>query len=62
MMPEYEPLDYSPPVPNEYINKNASLTKGKAFSRMSAQSIAHLVMVIFILLGNLSYYYQRKRG
>jgi len=47
---------------NEYINENASITKGKAFSRMSAQSVAHLVMVIFILLGNLSYYYQRKRG
>ena len=42
---------------NEYINENASITKGKAFSRMSAQSVAHLVMVIFILLGNLSYYY-----
>ena len=47
---------------NKYINQNASITKGKAFSRMSAQSVAHLVMVIFILLGNLSYYYQRKRG
>ena len=47
---------------NEYINENASITKGKAFSRMSAQSVAHLVMVIFILLGNLSYYYERKRG
>ena len=47
---------------NEYINENASITKGKAFSRMSAQSVAHLVMVSFILLGNLSYYYQRKRG
>ena len=47
---------------NEYINENASITKGKAFSRMSAQSVAHLVMVLFILLGNLSYYYQRKRG
>ena len=47
---------------NKYINQNASITKGKAFSRMSAQSVAHLLMVIFIILGNLSYYYERKRG
>ena len=47
---------------NKYINKNGIITQGKAFARMSAQSVAHLLMVIFIVLGNLSYYYQRKRG
>ena len=47
---------------NKYINTGAIITKGKAFARMSAQSVAHLVMVVFIVLGNLSYYYERRRG
>ena len=47
---------------NKYINQNAIISKGKAFARMSAQSVAHLLMVIFIILGNLSYYYERRRG
>ena len=47
---------------NKYINQNSTITKGKAFARMSAQSIAHLLMVVFIVLGNLSYYFERKRG
>ena len=47
---------------NKYINQNATISKGKAFARMSAQSVAHLLMVIFIILGNLSYYYERRRG
>jgi len=47
---------------NKYINKDGMLIQGKAFARMSAQSVAHLLMVIFIVLGNLSYYYQRKKG
>jgi len=47
---------------NKYINKNVNITKGRAFARMSAQSVAHLLMVVFIVLGNLSYYYERKRG
>ena len=47
---------------NKYINTSAIITKGKAFARMSAQSVAHLVMVVFIVLGNLSYYYERRRG
>ena len=47
---------------NKYINKNATISKGRAFARMSAQSVAHLLMVAFIVLGNLSYYYERKRS
>ena len=47
---------------NKYINQNSTITKGKAFARMSAQSIAHLLMVVFIVLGNLSYYFERKRS
>ena len=46
---------------NKYINQNANIDKGKAFARMSAQSVAHLLMVIFIILGNLSYYYERRK-
>ncbi len=44
---------------NKYIN-NVEIEKGKAFARMSAQSVAHLLMVIFIIVGNIAYYYSRK--
>ena len=47
---------------NKFINENSTIKKGKAFARMSAQSVAHLLMVAFIILGNLSYYFERKRG
>ena len=47
---------------NKFINNDAEITKGRAFARMSAQSVAHLLMVVFIILGNLSYYYERRRG
>ena len=42
-------------------NKNIPVAPGKATSRMSAQSIAHLLMVIFILFGNISYYLIRRK-
>ena len=35
---------------------------GKATSRMSAQSVAHLLMVLFIILGNISYYLVRRKN
>ena len=62
---EYEQLVYEYMIEeqlnnNKYINQNATITKGKAFARMSAQSVAHLLMVIFIILGNVSYYYSRR--
>ncbi|MBS82546.1 MAG: hypothetical protein CMD65_00230 [Gammaproteobacteria bacterium] len=47
---------------NKYINKNSEITQGRALARMSAQSVAHLLMVIFIVFGNLAYYYERKKG
>jgi hypothetical protein len=57
----YEYLNNELVSNNKYINQNANIDKGKAFARMSAQSVAHLLMVIFIILGNLSYYYERRR-
>lgn len=47
---------------NLLINSDVDITPGKATSRMSAQSIAHLLMVLFIVLGNISYYILRKRS
>ncbi len=47
---------------NKFINKEATITPGKATSRMSAQSIAHVLMVVFIILGNISYYLLRRRN
>ena len=48
-------------IDNKYLNKEAVIVPGKATSRMSAQSIAHLLMVIFIVFGNISYYLIRNR-
>ena len=42
------------------INADAVVPTGKATGRMSAQSIAHLVMVLFIILGNVSYFISRR--
>ena len=36
--------------------------KGSATSGMDAQSVAHLVIVHFIVLGNISYFIDRKRS
>ena len=46
---------------NKYMNSNIAVVPGKATSRMSAQSIAHVLMVVFIILGNISYYLLRRR-
>ena len=35
---------------------------GKATGMMAAQSIAHVVIVIFIIFGNITYYITRKTG
>ena len=64
---EYEQLVYEYMIEeqqnnNKYINKNIEIQKGKAFARMSAQSVAHLLMVIFIIIGNIAYYYSRKEN
>ena len=47
---------------NKFLNKDIPIIPGKATSRMSAQSIAHLLMVIFIIFGNISYYIIRRRN
>ena len=64
---EYEQLVYEYMIEeqlnnNAYINKNVEIQKGKAFARMSAQSVAHLLMVILIIVGNIAYYYSRKEN
>lgn len=60
---EYETLvyDYLNKLDNnKFMNKGVSIIPGKATSRMSAQSIAHLLMVVFIIFGNISYYLIRR--
>ena len=56
---EYEEL-----VRIELEKKGLSIKPGEASSMMSAQSIAHLVIVLFIVLGNITYYLTRnnKKG
>ena len=52
---EYESL-----VETELHTMGVSLTPGKASSMMSAQSIAHIVIVLFIIFGNISYFSRRR--
>ena len=47
---------------SKFLNKDVSVEPGKATSRMSAQSVAHLIMVLFIILGNISYYLLRRKN
>ncbi len=47
---------------SKFLNKEALIIPGKATSRMSAQSVAHLLMVVFIIFGNISYYMIRRRN
>jgi len=47
---------------NSFINPQGNIVKGKAYARMSAQSVAHLLMVVFIVIGNIAYYYSRKES
>jgi len=47
---------------NKFLNEEIAVIPGKATSRMSAQSIAHLLMVIFIVFGNISYYMIRRKN
>ena len=58
---EYEQMVF------KYLNESKKYSSccyipGKATSRMSAQSIAHLLMVLFILFGNISYYLIRRKN
>ena len=45
---------------SDRIANNGNILTGKATGRMSAQSIAHLVMVLFIIFGNISYFLDRR--
>jgi len=59
---EYENMVYdylSELDANNHMNINVDIKPGKASSRMSAQSISHILMVLFIIFGNISYYYKR---
>jgi len=52
---EYESL-----VETELKEMGLSVKPGKASSMMAAQSIAHVIIVLFIIFGNITYYITRK--
>ena len=52
---EYESL-----VEVELKEMELSVKPGKASGMMAAQSIAHVVIVLFIIFGNITYYITRK--
>ena len=54
---EYETL-----VKNKLQDMGEISSVGKATGMMAAQSIAHVVIVIFIIFGNITYYITRKTG
>ena len=61
---EYENLVYrfmKNQSDNRFILNPDKVYPGKATSRMSAQSLAHVIMVLFIVFGNIAYYLKRKR-
>ena len=61
---EYENLVYGfmkNQSDNRFILNPDKVYPGKATSRMSAQSLAHVIMVLFIVFGNIAYYLKRKR-
>ena len=53
---EYESL-----VDAELRKMDIAVKPGKASSMMAAQSIAHVVIVLFIILGNITYFITRKQ-
>jgi len=53
---EYESL-----VEEELQKMDINIKPGKASGMMAAQSIAHVVIVLFIILGNITYYITRKQ-
>ena len=64
---EYEKLVYDYMIleqnsNNKFISSDVVVERGKAHSRMSAQSVAHLLMVLFIIIGNLAYYFNRREN
>jgi hypothetical protein len=53
---EYESL-----VETELQKMKITATPGKATGMMAAQSIAHVVIVLFIIFGNITYFITRKK-
>jgi hypothetical protein len=54
---EYESL-----VDNKLREMGKISKPGKATGMMAAQSIAHVMIVLFIIFGNISYYFTRKKS
>ena len=54
---EYEQL-----VQDALNERGISVSPGKASINMAAQSMAHVVIVLLIILGNITYYLTRKSG
>ena len=54
---EYESL-----VETELQKMNIAGKPGKASSMMAAQSIAHVIIVLFIIFGNITYFITRKKN
>ena len=54
---EYESL-----VERELRKMDIAVKPGKASSMMAAQSIAHVVIVLFIIFGNITYFITRKKN
>ena len=54
---EYEQL-----VQGALEERGVAVTPGKASINMAAQSMAHVVIVLLIILGNITYYLTRKSG
>jgi hypothetical protein len=54
---EYESL-----VDNKLREMGKISKPGKATGMMAAQSIAHVVIVLFIIFGNISYFITRKKS
>ena len=54
---EYENL-----VDNKLREMGKKSTPGKATGMMAAQSIAHVMIVLFIIFGNIAYYITRKKS
>ena len=54
---EYESL-----VDNKLREMGKISKPGKATGMMASQSIAHVMIVLFIIFGNISYYVTRKKS
>ena len=62
---EYEQLVFNHLIQNqlnsEYIKSDIDIRAGSVLNNLSPQSVVHVLMVLLIVLGNLSYYFSRNR-